>query len=1029
MFGPGFIIGVIFLYIGLLFVVGQGVERRVGRGRHPASNPLIYSLSLAIYCTSWTYYGSVGNAATSGFFFLTIYLGPTLVIILWWSVLRKLVRLKNQYRITSIADFIAARYGKSQRLAALATCIALVGSVPYIALQLKAVIATFAIITAGSNPASAWIGGHVGPIVVLLMITFTIVFGVRRLDPTERHEGMVAVVAVESLVKLITFLAAGIFVTYWVFDGFTDIFEHLRATPELMVYDRSGSIPPVTWASHILLSMSAILFLPRQFHIAVVENPEENNIRTAMWLFPLYMFLINLFVYPIAKGGLLVGLPVGEADTFVLRMPLAFDQAWLALLVFIGGFSAATSMIMISSMTLATMCTNHLLLPFVEVATELSFLRRHLLGARWVAVGLVILSGYWFEQLVGDAYTLVSMGIISFAAALQFAPAILGGIFWRRGNKRGAMLGLSAGFLVWAYTLILPSLATAGWFPPTILAQGPLGLNFLIPQQLFGLSVLDPVTHSVFWSLLFNIGLYVMGSLCGTESAEERHTAEIFVGSLLPASSGDRPAGQQERIVLAVKRKIFIDLLLQYFSAGESAFLVDRALQETGLDGREKISVVELADLAESVEKGLAGVIGSAAAHAALKRNLLFTPAEIAVLQEAYSAILASLPLTPDELKKKIDYYREREVLVSSHAAELEEKLVLLEEQIRQRQRSEEALRESEERLQAIMDNTSAMISLKDIQGHYILVNRQFEKIVGLVDREIMGRTDTDLFPPEVARTMQESDRRVLVENELLQTEEAIPLADGVHSYLVVKFPLYDELNEIYCICTIATDITALRRTKDQLRRLSGSIMTKQEQERSALARELHDELGQALTALRMDSVWLRRRMEAADAKAAERADSMSRLIDNTIDEVRTMSIRLRPSVLDDLGLIDALEWLAQDFENRSETSCLFRHGEIPELEEKIATTAYRITQEALTNVARHAGASEVRVSLNCSDGLLELRIRDNGRGFDTDRMDQVEGLGLAGMRERASLLGGKVEIVSFPRQGTEVVFRVKVKG
>jgi len=382
MFNPLTVIGFFCFYIGILFVIALWVERKSVEGRNIGNNPLVYSLSLAIYCTTWTFYGSVGKAATSGMLFLTIYLGPTLGIIVWWIVLRKLIRIKNIHRITSIADFISARYNKSQRVAAIATVIALTGIVPYMALQLKAVISTFELITAQNNTdATSLIGQYVGPIIVGLMVLFTIAFGARRLDPTERHQGMVVAMAAESVVKLIAFLAAGIFITYFMFNGFSDIFYRLTESPvrKLLYTDESSISFYITWTTYLILAMSAIIFLPRQFHIAVVENFDENHIRTAMWLFPLYMLLINIFVFPIAIGGLLQGFPVQSADTFVLSLPLHAGQKWLSLLVFIGGFSAATGMIMISTMTMSIMVTNHLLLPVLEWIKQLGFLRRYLL--------------------------------------------------------------------------------------------------------------------------------------------------------------------------------------------------------------------------------------------------------------------------------------------------------------------------------------------------------------------------------------------------------------------------------------------------------------------------------------------------------------------------------------------------------------------------------------------------------------------------------------------------------------------------
>ncbi|MBI4962046.1 MAG: ATP-binding protein [Desulfomonile tiedjei] len=669
------VITVFCLYMMLLFLTALWVERRSAAGRSLVNNSLVYSLSLAVYCTAWTYYGSVGKAATSGLLFLPIYLGPTIAIVLWWTVLRKLVRIKTVHHITSIADFISARYNKSETVAALATVIALVGTMPYIALQFKAVISTFAIIT--SPETTSWIGMHLGPVVVALMIVFTIILGIRRLDPTERHPGLIMAVAVECVVKLVAFLAAGIFVTYFMFDGFGDIFGRLSEsvpTAQVKIWSTDHA-SPVTWATYLILSMSAIIFLPRQFHVGVVENFDENHIRTAMWLFPLYMLLINIFVFPIAMGGLLQGYPATEADTFVLDLPLHAGQKWLSVSVFIGGASAATGMIMISSITVSTMITNHLLLPIVGWIKWLGFLRRHLLKCRWVSVAGIIVIGYWFERQVGESYMLVNIGMIAFAASLQFAPVILGGIFWRRGNKAGALMGLSAGFVIWFYTLLLPAFVRSGWISDGLLRNGPWGIGLLSPEQLFGVLPLDNLSQAVFWSMFFNIGLYVLGSLYFKQSEEEQSVAEDFVGALTTSAALSRSSHRESYIDAEDKSKLIARLLGQYFGETEAASMTEKCLQAAGIKGTSRISIVELAGLHSEVEKSLAGSIGAAAAHKALREAKIFTANEARELSEVFAEILASLRVTPGELERKIDYYQEREALLTQHAAELEEKV------------------------------------------------------------------------------------------------------------------------------------------------------------------------------------------------------------------------------------------------------------------------------------------------------------------------------------------------------------------
>lgn len=677
MFSPLILILIVCAYVGFLFLSALWVERGSRLGKRWAESPVVYSMALAVYCTSWTFYGSVGNAATSGMLFLAVYLGPTLAIILWWFVLRKLVRIKSTHRITSIADFISARYEKSQALAAIASLLALIGTVPYIALQLKAVTSTFTLITASSATSNNWITNNVGIVVVVLMIAFTIAFGARRLDPTERHEGLVMALALESLVKLVAFLAVGIFVTYLLFNGFDDLFQRFsQSSFSNLLNTGTGELGgSYLFVTQIILGMSAIQFLPRQFHVAVVENSNEKHIRTAMWLFTLYMLLITFFAAPIAMGGLLEGLPATQADTFVLALPMQYGSRLLTLLVFIGGFSAATGMLIVEAMAVATMVTNHLLLPVIESVSGLGFLRRYLLRIRWVAVAFNIAIGYWFARAIGGSYTLVNMGIISFAAVLQFAPVILGGLFWRQGNKRGAILGLSAGFVVWFYTLMVPSFVKSDWLPSTLLENGLFGIAFLKPEQLFGLTGLHPTVHAVFWSMVFNIGLYVLGSIFFEQSTEEQQIAEAFVGALTTRKTVRSLVTAHATVNLAEKSQKIGGLLRQYFNASETGTLIERCCRNARIVGKDQVSVAELADLFGEVEKVLAGAVGAAAAHKAVTTALAYSPEEQAELSTAYSQILSQLRVTPEELQKRIDFYQERETLLTAHTAELEMKV------------------------------------------------------------------------------------------------------------------------------------------------------------------------------------------------------------------------------------------------------------------------------------------------------------------------------------------------------------------
>jgi Na+/proline symporter/nitrogen-specific signal transduction histidine kinase len=623
MLSPTLVIGTSLAYLLLLFAVAAWGDRRAAQGRSIVGNAWAYALSMAVYCTAWTYFGSVGRAAASGVWFLPIYLGPTLAMVLAWSVLRKMIRIARRYRITSIADFVASRYGKSPLLAGGVTLITVVGIVPYIALQLKAIATGYALMTtapgtAGPDAAHLDWWRDSTFYAALLLAGFTMMFGTRHLDSTERHEGMVAAIAFESIVKLLAFLAVGAFVTWGMFGGLGDLFARVDAVPELkalLTLGQGQAFAYEQWFALTVLSMLSVIFLPRQFQVIVVENVDERHLKRAAWVFPLYMLLINLFVLPIAFGGLLhFGAAAGsaDADAFVISLPLAQGAQMLALAAFIGGLSAATGMVIVEAIAVSTMVCNDLVMPVLLRIGRLHLggrgdLTGVLLGIRRGAILGVLLLGYTYFHLAGEAYALVSIGLISFAAVAQFAPAALGGMYWKGGTQRGALAGLAAGFVLWAYTLMMPSIAKSGWLPDAFLREGILGLELLRPESLFGLRGLDGLTHSLFWSLLANVGAYVGVSLWRAPSAREASQAALFVDVSDTVQSG--PAFWRGRAAVA-------DLLPL-----TGRFLGEARAQQLFEDYAQRVGAARVADiradaqLVQFVETQLAGAIGSASAR------------------------------------------------------------------------------------------------------------------------------------------------------------------------------------------------------------------------------------------------------------------------------------------------------------------------------------------------------------------------------------------------------------------------------
>jgi signal transduction histidine kinase/Na+/proline symporter len=485
-----------------------------------------------------------------------------------------------------------------------------------------------------------------------ILAVFTILFGTRSLVATERHEGLVAAIAFESMVKLIAFLAVGIFVTYGIYNGFTDIFEQARAMPELQrmftIDIQKGTY--ASWCIHIFLSMMAFMFLPRQFQVTVVENVNEDHLKKAVWLFPLYLLAINFFVLPIAFGGVLqFGAGSLDADTFVLTLPMARHKESLTLLVFIGGISAATGMVIVATIALSTMICNDLAMPVLLRLPSLQLAQRDdlsgiLLGIRRGSIVLVLMFGYAYFHFIGEYYTLVSIGLVSFAAVAQFTPAIIGGIFWKRATKSGALSGLIAGFIVWIYTLVLPSLVQAGFMRPDFVNQGPFGIDWLKPFALFGLQDFDHVAHAVFWSMLFNTLIYIGVSLYSRPSAIEHTQATLFVDVYHYAGETEGTSFWRGTASVGDLRELVVRFLGPERSDEELSTYA-RKYQTAWEDDRQAD-----AGLVNYVEKLLAGTIGSASARVVVSKAVHEEPLGI---DEVMNIL--------DETRQVIAYSRELE--------------------------------------------------------------------------------------------------------------------------------------------------------------------------------------------------------------------------------------------------------------------------------------------------------------------------------------------------------------------------------
>ena len=599
-------------YVAMLFTVAFIAERRAAMGKIGwLRSPMIYTLSLSIYCTAWTFYGAVGYAARSGLEFVTIYLGPTLVFVGWWLLLRKLVAIGRKHRVTSIADLISSRFGKSNLLGVVVTLLAVVAATPYIALQLQSVTLSFGVFASGTpegwalpdrDATAIWVAGG--------LALFTILFGTRNLDAKEQHHGVVLAIAVEAVVKLVALLAVGIFVVWGLAGGPADLFERIEASAI-----GAWELQPGRWAGLIFVSGAAVICLPRMFQVMVVESGEERHMARASWAFPLYLLLMSLFIIPIAVIGL-ERMPEGaNPDMFMLTLPLAEGHGTLAMLAFLGGFSSATSMVIVESIALATMVSNHVVMPiWLRLRPKAAIsgdVRRIVILSRRLAIIAVLTLGYLYYRLSGGSAALAAIGLIAFVGMAQVLPVLVGGLYWRGATKAGAVAGLVTGFAVWAYTLYLPSFGPGAALPVAVFEQGLAGIGWLRPQALFGVEGMDPLLHALFWSMVLNCGAFCLVSLFTFPGPVERMQGAAFV-NVFEAEAGlqgwARGRAEPEALLVMTQRILGEEAALALFEAearaqGKAGFLPDAT-----------------PDFVAGLERRLAGSVGAATAHAMISQ-------------------------------------------------------------------------------------------------------------------------------------------------------------------------------------------------------------------------------------------------------------------------------------------------------------------------------------------------------------------------------------------------------------------------
>jgi Na+/proline symporter/signal transduction histidine kinase len=606
-------------YVAVLFAIAYLGDRRARIAGPPSRKPWVYSLALCVYCTSWTFYGAVGRAAGSGWDFLPIYLGPVLVFLFGGPLLRRIIRVSKRHNITSIADFVGARYGRHQPIAMLVTAIAVIGVLPYIALQIKAVSFGFEVLV--GPPAGA---AHIidGPLTIAMMLAaFAILFGTRDLVSTEKHHGMVLAIAFESLVKLAAFLAVGLYATYALRDGLVDAYSRALALTQVSMPANDAQWR-MGFVSQTLLAAAAIICLPRQFHIAVVENTSLSDLRASRWIFPGYLALISLFVLPIAAAGLeQFSTASVAADTFVLELPLAGHQQWLTLGAYLGGFSAATGMVIVETIALSTMICNEIVMPVLLRSQRLhrpptGDLSGLIKTVRRVGIVFIVAFAYAYFRMFTGPGTLSQIGLLSFAAVAQFAPSVIGGVLWRGGRFPAVVAGLVVGSLVWAYTLLMPAALRASGGDADLLGLGPFGIAWLKPEALFGLSGMDAVTHGVFWSLAFNLAAYLGVSLIRKPGLRERLYAAKFLEEAVEAGAPEPDLPWGSATVGDLQ-----ELVERFLGSDRAAVVFAEYSYNLGVGTLQRNDHAS-PELARFVEHLLAGVLGASSARLVLGTTL-----------------------------------------------------------------------------------------------------------------------------------------------------------------------------------------------------------------------------------------------------------------------------------------------------------------------------------------------------------------------------------------------------------------------
>ena len=966
-------VGILLAYLCFLFVVAAVAERFGRRRLVSRLRTLTYVMAVSVYCTAWTFYGSVGLAANRGLEFLTIYLGPALIALTWPTMLRKLVRVAKEQRITTISDFIGSRYGKSAALGTLVAVLVVVGMIPYIALQLKAVSVSFRMMIPGDSLLS---GFDPTLLVAGTLALFGILFGARNLDFTRQQTGLMTAVAVESIVKLVAFLLVGGWVTWGLFGGFGDIFTAIAASPwsRLLTLDTPPAASYARWAAMLLISMMAVILLPRQFHVLVVQNPRERDVHTAAWAFPLYLLAINVFVLPIAFGGLLTFGDVASADSFILALPLRADAGLVAVTVFLGGFSAATAMIVVDSLALSKMISNDIVLPFLLRRRRLEEVYSASLASTRLGILVVVTLGFLWARIEAGPFLLVEMGLLSFIAVTQCAPAVLFGLYWRRGNRKGALAGISAGFALWFYTLIVPAVVKDGAVPISLLEAGPLGIGWLRPTALFSLEGLDSISHGVFWSLFVNVAAYLLVSIFTAQDADERSQAAAFVGLVEKAEPSPTPA------ILSVPE---IERLLHLYVPAEDA---DAILGEL-LGGKtpRELSLPDLLDLRIRLERMLAASLGAAAARYIIEDRFTISKGEAQELVESFQTMQRSLG-------------------------------------------------KSERLLASVVESVEDCIFTTDVEGRLITLNPAGRRLLGrdaaagpLTRLDVLDEADRRRVGPAIKRAVANGRPWRGAVQGLTRARRRFP------AHLAVSC-VFDEKGQVLGTVGVLRDLTEQVATQQRL--IQREKLASLGEMAAGVAHEIRNPLGgiKMATNLLSSSAMNDRRISQEMAQSITSGIAeIEAIIADLLDYARETRLDCQEYALGRI-LAPVVEACAAD--GRARGVRVVAHGledaVVASVDgQRLRQVFTNVMQNALEATERQrSGRVEVRLHQRATAGVVE--IADNGVGIQPEHREKIflpfyttkptgTGLGMAIVKKIMDLHGGEIEIDSAPGRGTTI--------